>query len=156
MNAIITWLRANAGSWAGVALDWAKVVWDWIVWAVLAVWRSVVALIKSPAAWLACGLVFAVGFSVGHVERGAAVRAAKMRVSALEHEKTEMLRQLAASQAKVAALAAALEKAAQKLSEPPPAADAPPPPKKPKRSRVATPAPAKAVPAPTFRNPFQE
>lgn len=149
MNAIITWLRANAWTWAAVA-------WEWIYWAVAAVVRSVVALIKSPAAWLACGLVFAVGFSVGHVERGAAVRAAKMRVSALEHEKTETLRQLATSQAKVAALAAALEKASQKPAEPPPAVEAPPPPKKPKRQRATTPAPAKAVPAPVFKNPFGE
>lgn len=155
-SSIITWLRANAGSWATVALEWAKVVWGWVAWAILAVWRSVVALIKSPAAWLACGLVFAVGFSVGHVERGAAVRTAKMRVAALEHEKTEMLRQLAASQAKVATLATALDRAAQKPAETPPAADAPPLPKKPTRKRYATPAPAKAAPAPTFRNPFGE
>lgn len=156
MNAIVTWLRANAGSWATVAVEWAKVVWGWVAWAVLAVVRSVVALIKSPAAWLACGLVFAVGFSVGHIERGVAVRAAKMRVSALEAQKAVTLRQLAASQAKVKELEAALEKAAQKPAEPPPAADAPPPPKKPTRKRYATPAPAKAVPASPVRNPFGE
>lgn len=149
MNAIVTWLRANA-------FNWATVAWEWIVWAVLAVWRSVVALIKSPAAWLACALVFAVGFSVGHIERGAVVRTAKMRVSALEHEKTEMLRQLAASQAKVSALATALEKASQKPAETPLAVEAPPVPEKPKRKRAATPAPAKAVPPTTFRNPFGE
>lgn len=156
MNAIITWLRANAGSWAGVALDWAKVVWEWIVWAILAVWRSVVALIKSPAAWLACALVFAVGFSVGHIERGTAVRTAKIRISALEHEKTEMLRQLSASQDKVRALSIALEKASQKPAATPPAVEAPPVPEKPKRKRAATPAPAKTVSPTTFRNPFGE
>lgn len=149
MNAIVTWLRANA--WA-----WATVAWEWIYWAIAAVIKSVVALIKSPAAWLACGLVFAVGFSVGHIERGAAVRTAKMRVSALEHEKTEMLRQLSASQDKVRSLTTALEQASQKPAEAPPVVEASPPPKKPKRQRAATPAPAKPVSAPVFKNPFGE
>ncbi len=148
-SSIITWLRANA-------LNWARVAWEWIYWALAAVIKSFVALIKSPAAWLACGLVFAVGFSIGHIERGDDVRNALMRVAALEHQKTETLRQLATSQAKVAALAAALEKAAQKPAEPPPVVEASPPPKKPKRQRAATPAPAKAVPAPVFKNPFGE
>lgn len=149
MNNLVTWLRANAGSWATVA-------WEWIYWAIAAVIKSFVALIKSPAAWLACALVFAVGFSIGHIERGDDVRNALMRVAALEHQKTETLRQLAASQAKVSALATALEKASQKPAEALPAVEAQPVPEKPKRKRAATPAPAKPVSAPAFKNPFGE
>ncbi len=149
MNNLVTWLRANA--WA-----WATVAWEWIYWAISAVIKSFIALIKSPAAWLACIIVFVVGFSIAHIARGDDVRGALDRVAELEHQKTETLRQLAASQAKVAALATALEKASQKPAEALPAVEAPPVPEKPKRKRAATPAPAKPVSAPVFKNPFGE
>lgn len=148
MGLIVTWLRANAWTWAATA-------WEWIARAVLAVWRSFAALLKSPAAWLACSMVFVVGFSVGHIERGSAIRPLKMAISGLEHDKAELQRQLVASQGKVRLLADQLEKLAQKPQEAVPLVSAPAPAPKPRRAPRATPAPAKAVPAPTFRNPFE-
>lgn len=147
MNAAITWLRANAGAWVAV-------VWQWLTWIVGKLWASVAALFKSPAVWLACGLVFAVGFSVGHIERGSAIRPLKMTIAGLEHDKGELQRQLAASQAKVRALADQLEKLAQKPQEAAPLISAPTPAPRPRRALRTAPAPAKAAPGPV-RNPFE-
>lgn len=58
-------------------------------------WRSGAALVASPAVWAATGLVFVLGFSIGHWERGLAVRK-------LKNERTEMAKELSASQARVA------------------------------------------------------
>lgn len=149
MNAVITWVRANAGAWVAT-------VWQWLAWVAKNLWASVAALIKSPAVWLACGLVFAVGFSVGHIERGSAIRPLKMTIAGLENDKAELQRQLAASQGKVRALAAELEKLAQKPQEAAPliSAPTPTPAPRPRRALRATPAPAKAAPGPV-RNPFE-
>lgn len=148
MNAAITWLRANAWTWATTA-------WDWISWAFLAVWRSFAALLKSPAAWLACSVVFAAGFCIGHIERGSDVRSAQMAVAGLTHENKELNRQLDASKTKVRMLVDQLEKLAQKPQEAAPLVSAPTPAAKPRRAPRATPAPAKAGPAPAVRNPFE-
>lgn len=147
MESIITWLRAIAGAWVAV-------VWQWLTWVVGKLWASVAALLKSPAVWLACGLVFAVGFSVGHIERGSAIRPLKMTIAGLENDKVELQRQLTASQTKVRMLADQLEKLAQKPKEAAPLISAPTPAPRPRRALRATPAPAKAAPGPV-RNPFE-
>lgn len=147
MNAVITWVRANAGAWVAT-------VWQWLAWTVGKLWASVAALIKSPAVWLACGLVFVVGFSAGHIERGSAIRPLKMTIAGLENDKAELQQQLDASKTKVRMLATELEKLAQKPQETAPLISAPTPAPRPRRALRATPAPAKADPGPV-RNPFE-
>lgn len=146
-SSIATWVRANAGAWVAT-------VWKWLTWIVGKLWASVAALIKSPAVWLACGLVFVVGFSAGHIERGSAIRPLKMTIAGLEHDKVELQRQLDASKVKVRMLADQLEKLAQKPQEAAPLVSAPTPAPRPRRALRAAPAPAKAAPGPV-RNPFE-
>lgn len=148
-NSIMTWVRANAGAWVAV-------VWHWLTWAAGKLWASVAALIKSPAVWLACGLVFVVGFSVGHIERGSAIRPLKMTIANLEADKADLAREIDASKARSRLLASELEKLTRKPAEAAPLISAPTPAARPRRAPRATPAPAKAVPAPVFRNPFGE
>lgn len=145
MNAIVVWLRANA-------LTWATVAWDWIKWAGLAVWASCVAVIKSPAAWLACGCLFVVGFSLGHASRHDEVAALRKARVGLEAEKADVTRQLVASQKKLRETTELVEK----LSAPPasPAPVVTPPATKTKRNRT-TPGAATPLSAPAVvRNPF--
>lgn len=130
MNAIITWIRANA--W-----EWALVAWKWISWAVVGVWTSFVALIKSPAAWLACTLLFVVGFSTGYIVRSDAVRDIKMELSTVQHKKAEVDRDLVAAQRKVRSLVEQVEALDKKLKEAAtPAVEAPKPKKKTSSTRA--------------------
>lgn len=136
-NTIITWLRANAWTWATTA-------WDWFSWAVLAIWRSFVALLKSPAAWLACTLLFIVGFSTGFVTRGEDVRTLKIELADVKHDKAAVDRQLSAANDKIRGLVNSLEAAEKKLKEAEVRQSAPAPAAKPKRQRTGSHSPAQA------------
>lgn len=54
---------------------YAGPVWAFVVGLLDRVRRSFVALVSSPAVWLASGLVFVVGFWLGHLEGAAGKRA---------------------------------------------------------------------------------
>lgn len=135
LNNILTWLRARAPEWATIAKDW-------LLRATAAIWASLAALLKSPAVWLACAVVFVGGFSLGHIERSVALR--KVAAAKVEVEKT-----LAVEQAKGRALTVAVAMARQDAEDarkaladatPPPAPEKPPAAKetKPKRKQKPT------------------
>lgn len=133
MNAFLTWVRARAP-------EWATTVKDWLGRAISAIWASLVALVKSPAVWLACGVVFVGGFCLGHSERSVAVR----KVSAVNVGLSDAL---ATERAKTQRLAGDLAKAQRDLKA---ALDALPAP-------VAEPAPTppQRKPAPAKRTPVK-
>ena len=136
-NTIITWLRAAAPGWLAT-------IWKWLKAAVLAVWQSFAALLKSPAAWLACTLLFVVGFSTGFVTRGDDVRNLKIELSDVKHEKPTVDRQLSAANDKIRGLVKSLEAAEKKLKEAESHPAAPAPAAKPKRQRTGSQSPAQA------------
>jgi len=57
---------------------------DWLMQGVRKIGASFVALVASPAVWLAVGVTFLGGFWVGHIEGGAGKRALRSEVVALE------------------------------------------------------------------------
>lgn len=136
-NSIITWLRAAAPAWLAT-------IWKYLKMAVAAVWRSFAALLKSPAAWLACTLLFVVGFSTGFVTRGDDVRNLKIELSDVKHEKATVDRQLSAANDKIRGLVNSLEAAEKKLKEAEARQSAPAPAAKPKRQRTGSQSPAQA------------
>lgn len=116
--------------------QWVPAVWQALTRAVRAVATSVAALVKSPAVWLACALVFVAGYSAAHSIRGitiAKVKAERDRLviaaRALDARVQERDGELAALRAAYAVLEAKLAATAPKT-----AAGTPPPVTKIKKS----------------------
>lgn len=149
MNDFLIWLRAKAP-------DVLALIWQGLTNVTRSILASLAALLASPAVWLACGVVFVAGFSLGHVERSVALH----RVKAAH---ADLASTLAATRARSASLADALAKARQEAAEAKAALAAASVAPSAERAPAAKPAPAKrkpvavpvtTAPAPLFRNPF--
>ena len=90
---------------AVLAVVWRKLA----AWAA-ALWKSVVALTKSPAVWLACGLVFVAGYSTAHAIRG-------HTIARLKQDRDRLLIAARALDAKVQEVEAALAVTRHELAE---------------------------------------
>lgn len=142
-------------------IDWmwqrlpASAAWIWQALArcVAALWASLVAMIRSPAVWLACGVVFVGGFSLGHLNRSVVVRAVK-------HDLTTAVQSRDAAVARERSIAASLAKARQEAADAKAELEALKTPRLVKSRPAAKPSPrkrpqtAKPTPAPSFFNPF--
>lgn len=148
LNSMTTWLRAKSPALIAT-------IWQWLTWATAKIKASIVALMSSPAVWLACGVVFVGGFIAGHGSRAPTIAQLKAdKLTITKARDAGVAREKLLGQT-VSALRKQLQEAKDAGAAVPAPESAPAPKRAPaaKKPRAAakSEAPVASVP---FRNPF--
>lgn len=148
LNASVTWARAKVPAVLAV-------IWEWLTWGIAKVKASIVALMSSPAVWLACGVVFVGGFMAGHGSRATTIKRLTDEKAAIAQARDASRAQDRELRRTIANLRKELQEAKDAVPSSPAPEAAPAPKRAPavKKPRLAS-KPAAPVAAVPFRNPF--